>query len=125
MNQRIQLHVLKRLDIENVDVVDNGQEAVDKEAEKVYDVVLMDMQMPVMDGIDACQRIVGRKDGHWIPQVIFVTAQVSNGFESECFKAGASGLIPKPIKGIKKCLQELARSSLTRTAPSSFTRAIS
>ena len=91
--------------VKNVDVVDNGQKAVDREAEKRdYDIVYMDMQMPVMGGIDACKLIVKRRGDAVRPKVVFVTANVSEGFEAEADDAGGDGFISKPfsIGGIQK-----------------------
>jgi CheY-like chemotaxis protein len=58
------LRILNRLGINNVVVVGNGQQAVDREAAEPFDVVLMDMQMPVMDGVEACEIIMKRQGGH-------------------------------------------------------------
>jgi CheY-like chemotaxis protein len=49
---KVLLRILNRLGINNVVVVGNGQQAVDREAAEPFDVVLMDMQMPVMDGVE-------------------------------------------------------------------------
>jgi CheY-like chemotaxis protein len=61
------------------------------------------MQMPIMDGIEACKNIVKRRGSGAFPKVIFVTANVSGGYESEAAKAGGDGFISKPfnIKGIE------------------------
>jgi CheY-like chemotaxis protein len=97
INQKVLVRMLAKLGVRNVDVVDNGQKAVDQEAQKDYDIVYMDMQMPVMDGTDACQRIVKRRGAEARPKVVFVTANVSGGFESETTKAGGNGFISKPF----------------------------
>ena len=75
----------------------------------VYDVVLMDMQMPVMGGIEACRIIRRRDGGHAKATVIFVTAHAAEEFETKCLGAGASGFLPKPfnIGDIEKCFQRL------------------
>lgn len=96
VNQKILVRMLKRLGIEQVEVVDNGEKAIGKEANKPFDVVLMDMQMPVMDGVEATKRIVNRVGGHPIPLVIFVTAHVSTSFEAICMECGAASYLPKP-----------------------------
>ena len=44
-------------------IVDNGQETVDADREQCYDIDLMDMQMPVLDGVGACKQILNRQDG--------------------------------------------------------------
>jgi CheY-like chemotaxis protein len=58
-------------------VVDNGQKAVDREAAEPFGVVLMDMQMPCMDGVAACKIIMTRQGGHPKAAVAFVTAHAS------------------------------------------------
>jgi CheY-like chemotaxis protein len=109
INQKLLLRILNRLGINNVVVVDNGQKAVDKEAAEAFDVVLMDMRMPVMDGVEACELIMKRQGGHPIATVAFVTAHVSEEFKAECLKAGASDFVSKPfnIRDIERCLQKL------------------
>jgi CheY-like chemotaxis protein len=109
INQKVLLRILNRLGINNVVVVGNGQQAVDREGAQPFDVVLMDMQMPVMDGVAACEIIVKRQGGHPKATVAFVTAHASGEFEKECFKAGASDFISKPfnIRDIERCLQKL------------------
>jgi CheY-like chemotaxis protein len=101
--------ILNRLGINNVVVVDNVQEAVDREAAEPLDVVLMDMQMPLLDGVAACEIIMKRQGGHPKPTVAFVTAHASAEFETECLKAGASDFVTKPfnIRDIERCLQKL------------------
>jgi signal transduction histidine kinase/ActR/RegA family two-component response regulator len=109
INQKVLLRILNRLGIKNVVVVDNGQKAVDREAAEPFDVVLMDMQMPLMDGVEACEIIMKRQGGHPKATVAFVTAHASVEFETECLKAGASDFISKPfnIRDLERCLQKL------------------
>ncbi|KAF9575500.1 hypothetical protein EC968_002761 [Mortierella alpina] len=62
VNQKIAVGVLKKLGYENVDVAENGLEVIDKlDQGSVYDVILMDVSMPVMDGLDATKAIVDRR----------------------------------------------------------------
>ncbi|KAI1298029.1 hypothetical protein EDD11_006887 [Mortierella claussenii] len=62
VNQKIAVGVLKKLGYENVDVVENGLEVIDKlDSGSIYDVILMDVNMPVMSGIDATKAIVERR----------------------------------------------------------------
>jgi CheY-like chemotaxis protein len=65
------------------------------------------MQMPRMDGIEACKLIQSRQGGHGKAKIVFVTAQVSGSFETECLDAGAVGFLPKPcnILTVEECLQ--------------------
>jgi CheY-like chemotaxis protein len=105
INQKVLNRMLIRLGVEKVDIVDNGLKAVDLESQKKdYDIVFMDMQMPVMNGIEACKHIVKRRGSSARPKVVFVTANVCGGYESEAQDAGADGFISKPfnIKEIGK-----------------------
>jgi signal transduction histidine kinase/CheY-like chemotaxis protein len=116
INQKVLTRMLNRLGINKVDIANNGQQAVDQEAvHKNYDIVFMDMQMPIMGGIDACKLIVKRRGGHALPKVVFVTANVSNGFESEAANAGGDGFISKPfnIRGIAESFKLLGKKVRT------------
>ncbi|HWA98862.1 MAG TPA: PAS domain S-box protein, partial [Pirellulales bacterium] len=72
----------------------NGQEAVDQVLAKPFHLVLMDMQMPVMDGYTATQRL--RASGVTIP-IVAVTANAMKGDEARCRAAGCTGYLPKPV----------------------------
>jgi CheY-like chemotaxis protein/HPt (histidine-containing phosphotransfer) domain-containing protein len=78
----------------SVDEAENGQVGVEKAAVGGYDVILMDVQMPVMDGFTAAGIL--RKQGLKIP-VIALTANAMKGFEAQCLEAGYSGYLSKPI----------------------------
>ena len=77
-----------------VSEAENGQEAMDSIARQPFDLVLMDMQMPVMDGETATRRL--REQGHTLP-IIALTANAMKGFEKELAAAGFSGYQTKPI----------------------------
>lgn len=113
INQKVLMGMLSRLNVKSIDVVENGRDAVEREACTPYDVILMDQQMPVMGGVNACRMIVSRdcRDSHPIPFIIFVTAHVSIDFEIECQAAGSAGFLPKPFKldDIEKCLRSIAQ----------------
>ena len=111
INQKVLKRMLERLEMTHVEVVNNGKEAVDREAAAHFDVILMDMQMPVMDGIQACRRILERHRDRAAPKVVFVTAHVSSTFEGECFDAGACTLLAKPfnLNEIRKCFLHVQR----------------
>jgi CheY-like chemotaxis protein len=118
VNQKVLLRMLEKLGVTKVDMVDNGQKAVDQEALDTYDIILMDMQMPVMDGIEACRLIVERHDERPKPKIVFVTAHVENSFKLEAARAGSSGYLSKPfnIKEIEKCFQMLELGSCPANA---------
>jgi signal transduction histidine kinase/ActR/RegA family two-component response regulator len=110
VNQKVLVRMLKRMELHDIVVVDNGLKAVDREAAEPFDIVLMDMQMPVMDGIEATKRIVGRQEGdHPVASVVFVTAHVSSSYEAMCEKAGGVDFLPKPVnlENIEKCFQRV------------------
>ncbi len=77
-----------------VDVAANGQETVEAAAEKDYDVVLMDIQMPVMDGYTATQEII--KMGKEVP-IIAMTAHAMVGEKDKCLQIGMCDYVTKPI----------------------------
>ena len=77
-----------------VEEAENGQIAVDRIAAERFDLVLMDMQMPVMDGRAATRRL---RDGGCMLPVIALTANAMKGFERELEEAGFSGYQTKPI----------------------------
>jgi CheY-like chemotaxis protein len=80
-----------------VDVVDNGRAAVDAVQARAYDVVLMDIQMPEMDGFAATERIRALPQGRTIP-VIALTAHALSGERDRCLAHGMSGYLAKPFK---------------------------
>lgn len=77
-----------------VDQAENGQVALDRCAQHSYDVVLMDMQMPVMDGLTATRKL--RERGDMTP-VVALTANVMRDDEKQCEEAGCTGFLAKPI----------------------------
>ncbi|MCC2680352.1 MAG: hypothetical protein K0R29_2928, partial [Pseudobdellovibrio sp.] len=77
-----------------VEIVSNGKEAIEKLSEKKYDVVLMDLQMPVMDGYEATANL--RKSG-FKGKILALTAHASNEERDHCLRNGFDGHIKKPI----------------------------
>ncbi|MEO0407847.1 MAG: response regulator, partial [Cyanobacteria bacterium P01_A01_bin.135] len=79
-----------------VDWAGNGQECLDRLAEQTYDIVLMDCQMPVMDGYDATRQLRQREgDRHTV--VIGLTAHAMEGDREKCLEAGMDDYLTKPI----------------------------
>jgi PAS domain S-box-containing protein len=78
----------------SVDVVNNGKEAIELLGQKKYDVVLMDLQMPVMDGYEATAAL--RKNG-FKGKILALTAHASNEEREHCLRSGFDGHIKKPI----------------------------
>ena len=94
VNQKIIIHMLAKMGY-MADLVLNGQEAVDAVNQKVYDLVLMDVQMPEMDGLEATRVI--RKLLHAQPYIVAMTANAMQGDREECLAAGMNDYISKPI----------------------------
>jgi CheY-like chemotaxis protein len=83
-----------------IEVVQNGQQALETVGQKDFDVVLMDVQMPVMDGFQATQairKLADPKKAH-LP-IIAMTAHALKGDADRCLDAGMDGYISKPVKG--------------------------
>jgi CheY-like chemotaxis protein len=99
VNVKFALKLLERAG-HHVTVAGNGRRAVDLWAsEQPFDVILMDVQMPEMDGLDATRairQIEGKRDGH-IP-VIAMTANAMAGDREMCLQAGMDGYVAKPVK---------------------------
>ena len=97
VNQRVASHMLKKLGY-RCDIASNGKEAVDMLAQIPYDLVLMDCQMPDMDGYMATQNIRERENplGRHTP-IIAMTANAMREDRARCLDAGMDGFIPKPI----------------------------
>ncbi len=87
-----------------VSEAENGQVAVDTVASEPFDMVYMDMQMPVLDGVGATRQL--RAAGHLLP-IVALTANAMKGFERELTEAGFSGFMTKPID-IEQLLADLA-----------------
>ncbi|MBF0229407.1 MAG: response regulator, partial [Desulfamplus sp.] len=98
-NQRLGLIVLKKMGI-SADVACNGKVAVDVIRKNSYDIVLMDVQMPEMDGIEATKII--RSENFNIP-IIAMTANATQDDSKVCIDAGMNDYISKPIDPEKLC----------------------
>ncbi len=97
VNQRVALHLLERAGL-TVDVADNGEIAVQKVQAGRYDLVFMDIQMPIMDGLTATQRIrEWEKDRDIHVPIIAMTAHAMDGDREKCLRVGMDGYLTKPI----------------------------
>ncbi len=98
INQKVMLKILQKNGCQP-DVVDNGREAVERLSRKSYDLVLMDIQMPVMNGFEATSAIRNPSNNCLDPQVpiIAVTANAMKDPEKACLEAGMDDYLPKPV----------------------------
>jgi len=95
-SQIIVTRLLKKNDFESIVVVENGQEALDAVKQQHYDLILMDMQMPVMNGFEATRKIRELSEYKDTP-IVALTAFAMKGDREKCLDAGATDYIPKPI----------------------------
>ncbi|SDX34935.1 PAS domain S-box protein [Thiocapsa roseopersicina] len=96
-----------------IDVVDNGAQAVAMVEQTAYDAILMDMHMPVMDGLEATRRIRGLPDHHDTP-IIAMTASAFDDDRRRCLDAGMNDYIAKPFD--PEALYALLRQWIIRPA---------
>ena len=96
VNQKVTLRMLNKLGY-HADVAANGLEVLQAIERQPYDVVLMDVQMPEMDGMEAARKIRERRsDGQ--PRIIALTAYALQGDRDKCLAAGMDDYISKPVK---------------------------
>jgi signal transduction histidine kinase/CheY-like chemotaxis protein len=96
INQQVALEILQGARL-NVTVVDNGQKGVDAAKKKQYDAILMDIQMPVMDGYTASREIRNLKSKIGNVPIIAMTAHAMAGDEQKSIEAGMNDHVTKPI----------------------------
>jgi signal transduction histidine kinase/ActR/RegA family two-component response regulator len=81
----------------NVDMAEDGREAVEKASSGSYAIILMDMQMPVLDGLDATRQI-RQLPGHQATPILAMTANAFAENKDQCFNAGMDDFLTKPVK---------------------------
>jgi PAS domain S-box-containing protein len=97
VNQMVELRMLARMGYQ-ADVANNGLEAVAATQAHAYDVVLMDVQMPEMDGLAAAAEIQRLADGAMAPSIVALTAGVSEDDRERCRAAGMKQYLAKPLR---------------------------
>jgi CheY-like chemotaxis protein len=102
VNQLVALRLLERLGYQ-ADVVGNGREVLDRLERDAYDVVLMDIQMPEMNGLEATRAICARWGAERRPRIIAMTAEAMREDRESCLAAGMDDYLVKPVR-----LEELA-----------------
>jgi signal transduction histidine kinase/CheY-like chemotaxis protein len=112
LNQKIAVMLLQRLGYTGIDVANNGQEAVDMMSSGGYELIFMDLQMPVMGGIDAAKGIRGNFNLKNQPAIIAMTGHALTGVKEECKEAGMNAFLTKPVslddfrRTIPACLEK-------------------
>ncbi len=108
VNQKLALRLLQQMGYA-ADLAQNGAEAVEHVSAKAYDLVLMDVQMPEMDGLEAARRIVATTPEGHRPRIVAMTANAMQGDREACLAAGMDDYLTKPIR-VDHLIAALARS---------------
>jgi signal transduction histidine kinase/CheY-like chemotaxis protein len=111
VNQKLTLRLLAQLGY-RADVAGNGLEVLEALERQAYDVVLMDVQMPELDGLEATRRIHARWDPAQCPRIIALTANAMHGDREECLAAGMDDYISKPVR-FEDLIAALQRTQVT------------
>jgi two-component system sensor histidine kinase/response regulator len=117
VNQKVAVRYLERMGC-RVRVADNGAEGVKAFADEVYDIVLMDLQMPVMDGLAATRKIRELEgEGRRTP-IFALTANAMTGQLERCLEAGMDGFLTKPlqIERLRETLDRYRPAPVPQTA---------
>ncbi len=97
INQMVCLRLLSRLGL-TAELASNGREALDISGRQDFDLILMDCQMPLMDGFEATRQIRNRIDGKEKIPIVAITANAMEGDRNKCLDAGMSDYLSKPVK---------------------------
>jgi CheY-like chemotaxis protein len=114
VNQKVATHMLARMGY-SVEVANNGLEVLQALEKARYDVILMDVQMPEMDGMEATRLIRERMTPEERPYIVAMTAHALNGDAEKCIAAGMDDYVSKPVRR-EKLEEALANSQAARAA---------
>ncbi len=106
VNQKVMSAYLKKLNC-NFDLAENGEEVLELVKSKHYDIILMDCQMPLLDGYDTTQAIRQLEATHQLPHHIVIIAMTANAFAEDrdrCLASGMDDYLSKPVR--KQKIQE-------------------
>jgi signal transduction histidine kinase/DNA-binding response OmpR family regulator len=109
VNQKLALRLLSQMGY-RADVASNGIEAIECVERQPYDVVLMDVQMPEMDGLEASRRITAKWQPQDRPRIIAMTANAMQGDREACLAAGMDDYVTKPIR-VDALIEALLKAS--------------
>lgn len=100
VNQKVIIHMLYKLGIDKVTIAENGRICIDKLKESTFDLILMDMQMPIMDGIVTTEYIRGNKEliQHRNVKIIGLTANGTTEDKDKCLQVGMDDYLAKPLR---------------------------
>jgi len=116
VNQKLALRLLSQMGY-RADLAGNGLEAIESVERQTYDLVLMDVQMPELDGLGATRRITARWPAAERPRIVAMTANAMQGDREICLAAGMDDYLTKPIR-VDDLVQALLHTSpRTATAP--------
>ncbi len=123
INQKLALQMLRRMGY-RADVAGDGREVLQALERQSYDVVLMDVQMPEMDGLEATRRIAQQWTAEQRPRIIAMTANAMLGDREACLAAGMDDYISKPIrvKELQIALERWGQRSPVPFAPALLQR---
>lgn len=96
-NQRVASLFIAKLGHE-AEIAENGSVAVEKAAKNRYDLILMDCQMPIMDGFEAARKIREQEGPNQKIPIVALTANVVAGIDEECQEAGMDDVLNKPVQ---------------------------
>jgi CheY-like chemotaxis protein/HPt (histidine-containing phosphotransfer) domain-containing protein len=108
VNQKVALRILGQMGY-RADIAGNGLEAIDAVARQAYDVVLMDVQMPELDGFEASRELNRRWPGERRPRIVAMTANAMQGDRELCAAAGMDDYVAKPIR-VEELIAALERT---------------
>ena len=114
VNQKLALRILQQMGY-RADLASNGVEVIESVERQTYDVVLMDVQMPEMDGLDA-SRVLNSRWASARPRIVAMTANAMQGDRDACLAAGMDDYLTKPIR-VHHLVDALMRVSARKEGP--------
>ncbi len=103
INQRVTQLLLRKIGV-RCDIAADGEKAFDMFKSNSYDLILMDMQMPVSDGIESTRKIREHEAIHKVAKPVYIVAVTANAFSEDrqkCFTVGMNGFISKPVNEVE------------------------